>query len=42
MVTGINNPYVPPTTEVVEVMVEGYILQLSSFRESYGDEFEIW
>ena len=34
-------PYVPPTTEVVEVRAEAYILQSSGSRGGYGEEYEI-
>ena len=34
----MENPYVSPTTEVVEVKADAEILQTSSAREGYGDE----
>ena len=34
-------PYVAPSTEVVEVGTEAYILQTSGSRGGYGEEYEI-
>ena len=41
METDMKYPYVAPVTEVVEVTVEGYILQSSGSRGGYGDEYGI-
>ena len=34
-------PYVAPSTEVVEVGADAYILQTSGSRGGYGEGFEI-
>ena len=34
-------PYVAPSTEVVEVGADAYILQTSGSRGGYGDEYTL-
>jgi hypothetical protein len=41
METDMKYPYVAPTTTVVVVRVEAFILQSSGSRGGYGEEYEI-